>query len=223
MARIKAIFDADILIHLVKTKAMYFAIKTLGMLYVSDYVYQQEIKKDTFEGKQIEKLKSSGKLKIIEFSGLTEAQKRVYRENYKLLKKEDIRGNPINEGERVTACLAKAVNIYYYMSDDNKAAPYIRSLVSVDIINFSDILFLYLVAFKKSDIEKLRESYRKFLAMYDSDKTPKIFKCRGIIRSFEEMMGVCFDKFQKNDNLKRLLDSVKENAKSEVAADGEES
>ena len=46
MARIKAIFDADILIHLVKTNAINFAIETLGIIYVSDYVYQHEIKKD---------------------------------------------------------------------------------------------------------------------------------------------------------------------------------
>ena len=138
-------FDPNIiLIHLLKTNAINFAIEALGIIYVSDYVYQNEIKKDTPEGKAIEKLKNSGNIKIILYSGLTPVQKKVYKETYKLLKKEDVsenpEDNPINEGERVTASFAKACNIYYYMSDDNRASSQIRSLASVDIVNFCDIL-----------------------------------------------------------------------------------
>ena len=75
-------------------------------------------------------------------------QKNIYNETYKLLKTKDVGtehdDNVINEGERVTASFAKAVNIYYYMSDDNRAAPHIRSLTDIDIINYCDILFIYL-------------------------------------------------------------------------------
>lgn len=86
MARVKAIFDADILIHLVKTDSIELAIEVLEVLYISEYVYQEEIKKDTQEGKQIEKLKNKGQIKILSYSGLTSPQKKIYEETYKLLK-----------------------------------------------------------------------------------------------------------------------------------------
>lgn len=115
MARVKAVFDADILIYLVKTRTIDLALMLLDTIYISEYVYQQEIRKDTEEGRIIEKLKNTGKIKILEYNILTDVQKRVYRETYKLLKKEeissDLNDNPINEGERVTTSFAKACNI----------------------------------------------------------------------------------------------------------------
>lgn len=57
MPRVKAIFDADILIHLVKTNAIGFAIDILEQIYISEYVYEHEINKTTNEGKKIQKLK----------------------------------------------------------------------------------------------------------------------------------------------------------------------
>lgn len=219
MARVKAVFDADILIHLAQTKSIEFALEALGCIYISDYVYEHEIKKDTPEGKQIERLKNSGKIEILEYNRLTEAQKRIYKETYKLLKREDISDepneNPINEGERVTASFAKACNIYYYMSDDNRASSHIRSLASVDIVNFCDILFLHLFIFGKAKISELREIYKSFVALYDSDKIPRILKDKGVVHSFENMMGISHVKFHKNTNLKRLLDNVNGNAQNE--------
>jgi hypothetical protein len=137
-----------------------------------------------------------------------------------LLKKEDVNEdsdeNPINEGERITACFAKACNIYYYMSDDNRASSHIRSLASVDIVNFCDILFMHVFIFSKLKIDELRQSYKDFINLYDKDKIPKILKNKGVIRTFEEMMGICYDKFHKNSNLKRLLDNSKENAQNNI-------
>jgi hypothetical protein len=224
LARVKAIFDADILIHLVKTNAIEFAIETLGILYIGDFVYQQEIKKDSLEGKKIEKLKNSRKIQIIEFNSLTDVQKKVYRETYKLLKREEIsekpQDNPINEGERITASYAKACNIFYYMSDDNKASSHIRSLASVDIVNYCEILFLHVYIYRKLRIEELRKSYGSFVDLYDKDKIPRILKNKGVLRTFEEMMAVSYDKFHSNSNLKRLLDNAKENSGiKEVAVD----
>lgn len=220
MARIKAIFDADILIHLVETNSTGYALDTLGSIYVSDYVYQQEIKKDTIEGKQIQKLKNAGKIKILEYAKLTKQQKSVYKDTYSLLKKEDISDvpeeNPINEGERVTAAFAKACNIYYYMSDDNKASSYIKSLTAVDIVNFCDILFLYFIIFGKAKTGDLRNSYESFVALFDEDKQPRILKNKKGLLTFEEMMAKSFDRFDKNHNLKKLMNNVKENVKIEV-------
>nr|WP_312579841.1 hypothetical protein [Sedimentibacter sp.] len=62
MARVKAIFDADILIHLVETNAFKLALETLNWIYVSEYVYRDEIRKDAVAGRQIEKLKNTMKL-----------------------------------------------------------------------------------------------------------------------------------------------------------------
>lgn len=220
MARIKAIFDADILIHLVETNSTWCALDTLGSIYVSDYVYQQEIRKDTIEGKQIEKLKNTGKIQILEYHKLTKQQKIVYKETYRLLKKEDISDiqeeNPINEGERITAAFAKACNIYYYMSDDNKASSYIKSLAAVDIVNFCDILFLNLIVFGKGRVVQLRESYESFVGIH-GESIPRILKHKGTVLAFEQMMGKSYDKFDRNPNLTRLMNNVKENVKAEVS------
>lgn len=219
MARVKAIFDADILIHLVETNSIKFALKTLNCIYVSEYVYQCEIRKDTETGRQIKKLKNIDKIKVLKYEKLTPQQQKVYRETYRLLKREHIsvdpEENPINEGERVTAAFAKACNIYYYMSDDNKAAPYIKSLAAVEVINFCDILFLYLWIFGKDDIEQLRESYKSFIDSYDANKIPRIIKGKGNILFFEEMMGRCYDKFHNSDKLKGLINNIKVNVVKE--------
>lgn len=99
-----------------ETDSIKFALETLECIFVSEYVYQYEIKKDTKVGRKIEKLKNTEKIKILQHEGLTSQQQKVYRETYKLLKKEDIsvdpEENPINEGERITAAFAKACNIY---------------------------------------------------------------------------------------------------------------
>ena len=215
MARIKAVFDADILIHLVKTKSIIFAIETLGCIYVSDYVYEREIRKDSIEGKQIEKLKKSEKVKILEYSKLTDMQRKVYSETYKLLKTEEDSYNPgespINEGEIRTAAFAKAFNIYYYMSDDNRASSHIKSLTAVDIVNYCDILFLHLLSFGSLKIIELRKSYDAFIGLYDKNKIPRILQNNGNACDFEEMVKKTYSKFQISNNLTKLLDNVTEN------------
>ncbi|MFQ9247078.1 MAG: hypothetical protein ACLR3R_06605 [Clostridium paraputrificum] len=52
MAKIKAVFDADILIHLIKTNSIEFASETIGDIYLSEYVYKKEINLQTIEGKK---------------------------------------------------------------------------------------------------------------------------------------------------------------------------
>lgn len=219
MARVKAIFDADILIHLVETDSIMFALETLNCIYISEYVYQYEIGKDTKTEKAITKLINTEKVKILTYQGLTPKQKNIYRETKKLLQREIIstnpNENPINEGERITAAIAKACNIYYYMSDDNKAAPYIKSLVAVEVINYCDILFLYLWVFEKEKIEELKTSYASFVALYDEDKIPRIIKDKDKVLSFIETMGRCHVKFHKSDNLKRLMSNIKVNVEKD--------
>lgn len=223
MPRVKAIFDADILIHLVKTNAIDFAIDTIEQIYISEYVYEREINKNTNEGKRIQKLKNSGKLKILSDKLLTPRQKNVYNETYKLLKDNNVSihhdDNIINEGERVTASLAKASNIYYYMSDDNRAAPHISSLAAVDIINYCDILYMHLDVYNKCEKDRLKKCYEDYINLYDSDKIPKVVRNKDKVCTFVEMMGRCFSKFQQKPNLKRLLDSIKENVSRKLAVD----
>lgn len=119
--------------------------------------------------------------------------------------------NPINEGERRSACFAKACNIYYYMSDDNTAAPHIRSLVAIETVNFCDILFLHLKAFGKSKISQLKDSYGKFIALYEQNKIPRILKDKEGIFTFEKAMGSIYSKFQKSEDLTRLVENIVEN------------
>lgn len=125
--------------------------------------------------------------------------------------------NPINEGERVTAAFAKACNIYYYMSDANRASSHIRSLAAIDIVNYCDVLFLHLFVFGKVKINELRKSYNDFINLYDKDKIPKILKNKGIVCSFEEMVQITYSKFHKYNNVKALLDNARENAKGNPA------
>ncbi|MDU4787603.1 MAG: hypothetical protein E6X82_03785 [Clostridium sp.] len=223
MAKIKAVFDADILIHLIKTNSIEFASETIGDIYLSEYVYKKEINLQTIEGKKIEKLRNKGIIKILSFNSLTNSQKKVYCDTYRLLKEQDVSDNhddnPINEGERVTASFAKACNIYYYMSDDNRASYHIKSLTSVDIINYCDILFMHLIAYNKKKEKELRESYEKFIGLYEKDKVPRILRIGARTCTFKEAMGISFTKFQKTKNLSNLLKKIKSNVNSEVATD----
>lgn len=51
LARNKAIFDADILINMVRTKSLEYLISMFEQIYVSDYVWNAEIKEATEEKK----------------------------------------------------------------------------------------------------------------------------------------------------------------------------
>ena len=226
MPKVKAIFDADILIHLVKTGAVDIAIDVIDTIYISKYVYENEIKNTTPEGKKIQKLKNSGDIQILDYDKLTEAQKYVYRDTYNLLKSKDVGtehdDNVINEGERVTASLAKASNIYYYMSDDNRAAPHIHSLANVNVVNYCHILFLYLYTNNyirnKEEKQKLIDCYNRYIKLYDPDKIPRILRDvkTNEVMDFTKMMGICFMDFgigQSNErnNLTILAENIKKN------------
>ena len=119
----------------------------------------------------------------------------------------------------VPAAFAKACNIYYYMSDDNIAAPYIRSLTAVEVVNFCDILFIYIRIFGKGDIEKLEEYYKCFIDLYDEEKIPRIIKDNDVVISFIEMMGRCYDKFNNSDKLRALLKNIEVNIKKRSIED----
>lgn len=223
MPRVKAIFDADILIHLVKTNAIDFAINTIDCIYISEWVYENEIKKTTAEGKEIQKLKNVGKIEVLKYNNLTSRQKIVFNETYKLLKDKNTSTNHddnlINEGERSTASFAKALNIYYYMSDDNRAAPHIRSLAAIDIINYCDILFIHLYAYDNAEQDKLEECYQNYIKLYDPDKIPRILRNKDKPYTFIEIMGICFSRFEQIPNLKKLLVYIKENVNTKLAVD----
>lgn len=223
MPRVKAIFDADILIHLVKTNAIDFAINTIDCIYISEWVYENEIKKTTAEGKKIQKLKNVGNIEVLKYNTLTSRQKIVFNETYKLLKDKNTSTNHddnlINEGERSTASFAKALNIYYYMSDDNRAAPHIRSLAAIDIINYCDILLIHLYAYDNAEQYKLEKCYQNYIKLYDPNKIPKIIRNKDKVYTFSEMMGICFSKFEQTPNLKILRDYIKENVSRKLAVD----
>ena len=73
------------------------------------------------------------------------------------------------------------------------------------------MLFLHIFVFGKLKINELRKSYSDFIDLYDKDKIPRILKNKGKLCNFEEMMQITYSKFYKYDNLKKLLDNVKEN------------
>lgn len=215
MPRVKAIFDADILIHLIRTDSLKYALDILETVFISDYVYDNEIKKNTPEGKIIEKLYNQGKLKRLTYESLTTHQKKIFRDTDRILKEKAIdesqEKQPVNDGERRTAAFAKACDIYYYMSDDNKAAPYIRSLASVEIINFCDILFLYINVHGKKELDTLQNCYVKFTQLYEDGKEPKIIKKDGKVLPFIEVIRRSYIKFASSENLKRLMDNIVKN------------
>lgn len=208
LARNKAIFDADILIHFVKTDAINLVIELFGAIYVSDYVFNVEIKKDTMEYRRLSKLSNTGKLVTLGFHKLTEQQKKIYRETVIVLE-ANTKKDSVNEGEKVTASFAKACNIYYYMSDDNKAAPYIVSLTGIDVVNYCDLLYLYIVVKGKEHADRLRKIYSDFIALFDHGKEPNIIKKDGQVIEFKDAIGRCFDRFKRSKNLTDFLELLK--------------
>lgn len=204
MARNKAIFDADILIHLCKTSSIEKIVDCFEQIFISEYVYDIEIKDGTDEKQVIEKLINKGKIKVLYYKNLTDSQKKIYNEAYTTLKDQTYVG-VINEGERRTACFANAHKVYYYMSDDNKAAPHIRTLTFIEVINFSDLLFIALVI-NRNDIKELRNIYDKYILLYDEDKIPKILRKNDeTIKNFQETMAYCKTKFDSSEKLDKYL------------------
>ncbi|MDD2401717.1 MAG: hypothetical protein PHI90_05750 [Clostridia bacterium] len=208
MARNKAIFDADILINVVKTKSIEYLISVLKQIYVSDYVWNCEIKQDTHEYFVIKRMRNSGFIKILKFSELTVAQQGIYKNAYKILKIQTM-SEFVNEGERITAAYAKAHNVAYYMSDDNKAAPHIRSVADIEVINYCDLLY---IAYTKNedDYEELEKFYSNYLRTFTNGQVPKNVKSRnGMVLSFDEILVKNCDKFEKSKQLRALEELFK--------------
>lgn len=137
MARNKAVFDADILINLAKTNSFDYLVSHFDKIYVADYVWNIEIKSGIGEKKFLQKKVNQGLLVILEFNDMTQIQKKIYIEAYKILNQLGL-SDYVNEGEKITASFAKAFSVAYYMSDDNKAATYIKEYANIEIINFFD-------------------------------------------------------------------------------------
>ncbi|MDD4621486.1 MAG: hypothetical protein PHQ15_11830 [Methanosarcina sp.] len=203
MARNKAIFDADILINMVKTGSLDYLTGIFDQIYISDYVWKQEIKNETEEYKVIKKLMNKRFIVILDYEKLTPKQRKFYLNAYDILKNRAL-SDFVNEGERITAAFAKAHSIPYYMSDDNKAAPYIKSLSVVEVINYCDLLYIAYVI-RSEEIKRLSGFYSEYLSVFE-DGLPKTVKDKtGKVLDFIGIIAKCYDKFKKSQELTGLL------------------
>lgn len=204
MARNKAVFDADILINLVKTNSFDYLVSHFDKIYVADYVWNTEIKNNTDEKRFLQKKMNQGLLVILEYSKMTSNQKRIYEEAYKILNQMGL-ADFVNQGEKITASFAKAFSVAYYMSDDNKAATYIKEYADVAIINYCDLLFIA-YSIQDDDLEKILNFYIAYLSIFPQGSIPKTIRGKnGQALDFAEIMAKCSDKFAKNIQLSALL------------------
>ncbi len=203
MARNKAVFDADILINMVKTGSLDYLTGIFDRIYISDYVWKQEINNETEEYKAIKKLVNKGFIAILDYKKLTPKQREFYLNAYDILKKR-APSDFVNEGERITAAFAKAHSIPYYMSDDNKAAPFIKSLSAVEVVNYCDLLYIAYVI-KPEEIKRLSDFYSEYLSVFE-DGLPRAVKDKsGKVLDFIGIIAKCYDKFKKSQELTSLL------------------
>jgi predicted nucleic acid-binding protein len=204
LARNKAIFDADILINMVKTGSLEYLTDIFEQIYVSDYVWNREIRKGTAEYRILNNMKNKGFIVVLEYSKLTEKQKNYYINAYDILK-DKTSEEYVNEGERVTAAFAKAHNVTYYMSDDNKASPFILSLADVEVINYCDLLY---IAYKlrNSDLKKIYDFYNIYISLFEEGCLPNLLRDKnGNALKFSSMIAKAYDKFNKSNKLSELL------------------
>lgn len=204
MARNKAVFDADILINLVKTNSFDYLVSHFDKIYVADYVWNIEIKNNTEEKRFLQKKMNQGLLVLLEYSQMTPNQQKIYTEAYKILNHLGLT-DFVNEGEKVTASFAKAFSVAYYMSDDNKAAPFIKEYAGVAIINYCDLLFIA-YSIQDEDLEIILNYYKAYLSLFTQGFIPKSIRGKnGQAIDFAEIMAKCSDKFTKNIQLSSLL------------------
>ena len=85
VAKIKAVFDADILFHIVKTGCQFHIKQLIAMIYIADYVYNQEIKKGTKEGKAIQTLEDMKIVKVLYEKDLDDHQRIIYKDAINIL------------------------------------------------------------------------------------------------------------------------------------------
>lgn len=211
LARNKAIFDADILINLCETGSLDYLIRIFDKIYISDYVWKQEIKNDTQTYKAIKKLMNKGIVEELDFKKLTAKQKEFYLDAYEILKSK-APSDCVNEGERVTAAFAKAHSIPYYMSDDNKAAPFIKSLSAVEVINYCDLLYIS-YCINPNEKKQLSSFYNQYISIF-KDGLPKVVKDKsGKVLGFAGIIAKCYDKFNKSHELTELLKLLRDKHK----------
>jgi hypothetical protein len=157
------------------------------------------------EKNKVQKLINKGKVKIIYFKDLTYTQQRLYLEAKKVLDNKTT-ADYIDEGEKVTVCYANAHKVYYYMSDDNKATPYIRTLTNIEVINYCDLLYIS-YRINKQDVDQLNNFYKKYMGLFEDKHVPgKLVDNKGKVMKFSTVMGMCFDKFNNSDRLSRYLE-----------------
>lgn len=210
MARNKAIFDADILINMVKTKSMDFSISMFDQIYISDYVWNTEIKDGTEEKRVIAKLQNKGFIVLLEYNKLTPKQQLIYQQTYDILKNKAPL-EYVNEGERITASYANAHSVAYYMSDDNRAAPYIRSFTELLVINYCDLLFMG-YSIDSKNVKQIAEYYDAYITLFERNQIPKILLDRnGRKLDFATVMAKSSDKYSKNRQLAALLKLLTDN------------
>ncbi len=188
-----------------RTGSLDYIVHNLEQIYISDYVFKNELKDGSMEKNRIKKLINQDKVKILYFKDLTYAQKRLYLEAKKLLDSKTTE-DYIDEGEKITACFANAHKVYYYMSDDNRAAPYIRSLTVVEVINYCDLLYIS-YRINEKDVRLLNDFYNKYINLFEEGHVPgNLIDNSGKAMKFATVMGICFDKFYKNERLTRYLE-----------------
>ncbi|MHB1393699.1 MAG: hypothetical protein ACYCYE_11625 [Clostridia bacterium] len=204
MARNKAIFDADILINMVKTKSLDYLTSMFEQIYISDYIWEEEIKDGTEEKKVLARLINKSFIILLEYDRLTDKQQAIYRQAYDILKNK-ASSEYVNEGERRTASFAKAHSVAYYMSDDNKAAPYIKSFTEVAVINYSDLLYMA-YSINNEDVKQIADYYGAYLMQFEKGCLPKVVLDKmGQPLDFPTVMAKSSDKFSKNSQLSDFL------------------
>lgn len=203
MNRIKAIFDADILFRIVQTGYQFHLQQIVETIYISEYVYEQEITKETLEGKAILKLEQMKMIKVLRIKDLNDEEKCIYEDS--MQKMECL---PIQAGEKTTAAFSRVYNLDYYMSDDNKASSFIKSKIGVNIINYCDLLMLYLMKNGREYIDELNHFYEKFKLTFEVGKEPRLIKQDGKTLVFKDVMKRCLEKFKKEKDLDELLKQI---------------
>jgi hypothetical protein len=92
------------------------------------------------------------------------------------------------------------------MSDDNKAAPHIRTLTNVEVINYCDLLYISF-RINNQDVKVLNEYYKAYINLYEKERIPYILRNKdGTVRTFPQIMAYCYDKFNKSE---KLLEYIK--------------
>jgi hypothetical protein len=177
-------------------------------IYVSDYIWDVEIKEATEEKKVLTKLINKSFIVLLHYDKLTDKQQAIYRQSYDILKNKAPIGY-INEGELRTASFANAHSVAYYMSDDNKAAPYIKSFIEVTVINYCDLLYMAYII-NDEDVRQIFEYYSEYLMQFEKGCLPKTLLDKvGQPLDFPTAMAKSSDKLSKNSRLTEFLIMLK--------------